>query len=93
MAARGAVNTSPGRRDVPWTHFEQMVKPTLLLKFVRRGDAHFREFRVSMDLEYLSWWSPNKKKDETRSAQPSGPHGGGSGSARVDAAILPAQSH
>lgn len=56
--------------DAPWDALELVQQGTVLLKFKTRGDPHFREFRVSADLQYLTWDSPNKTSAKSRSASP-----------------------
>ncbi|XP_066936467.1 uncharacterized protein [Clytia hemisphaerica] len=58
--------TSEQDQDDPHQQIYRIVKGTMMLKAGRMGRPHFRQFRVSKDLKYLQWDSPNKEKIETR---------------------------
>ena len=43
-----------------------MIKGAPLCKFGRRGDPHYRNFALSVDGKYLSWYSHKKSAGASR---------------------------
>mmetsp|Transcript_35250 Transcript_35250/g.58918 ORF Transcript_35250/g.58918 Transcript_35250/m.58918 type:complete len:956 (+) Transcript_35250:97-2964(+) len=60
------INTSKERTSAPLNieeNLELMKKGALLLKYGRRGNPHFRHFKLSADLQRLEWWSGKKQEN------------------------------
>ena len=66
----GGKAPDPGRSRVPWDSLLSMQDGTLLLKFRRRGEPHFREFWLTGTMDALRWKSPSKSDADTTCAWP-----------------------
>lgn len=52
----------------PWECINAMIKGAPLCKFGRRGDPHYRNFALSPDGKYLTWYSHKKSAGSSRGA-------------------------
>lgn len=55
-----------GSGEAPWECIAAMIKGAPLCKFGRRGDPHYRNFALSVDGKYLSWYSHKKSAGASR---------------------------
>ena len=52
----------PLNQAVPWDSLTRCQQGDSLLKFGRQGDPHFRNFKLSIDFQFISWRSKGKQQ-------------------------------